>query len=71
MSLALTGIAIGVGAAFALTRLVSSQLYDVRATDPATFAGMAVLLGLTALAANLIPAVRATRVDPAVVLREE
>jgi putative ABC transport system permease protein len=71
MSLALTGIAIGVGVAFALTRLVSSQLYDVRATDPATFAGMAVLLGLTALAANLIPALRATRVDPAVVLREE
>jgi putative ABC transport system permease protein len=43
----------------------------VRATDPTTFLAVAALLGLTALAANLIPAWRATRVDPAVVLREE
>jgi putative ABC transport system permease protein len=71
MSLALTGIVIGVGAAFALTRLIESQLYGVRATDPATFVGVAALLGVTALAANLVPALRATRVDPAVVLREE
>jgi putative ABC transport system permease protein len=71
MSLALTGIVIGVGAAFGLTRLIESQLYGVRATDPATFVGVATLLGLTALAANLVPALRATRVDPAVVLREE
>jgi putative ABC transport system permease protein len=71
MSLALMGIVIGVGAAFALTRLIESQLYGVRATDPATFVGVAVLLGVTALAANLVPALRATRVDPAVVLREE
>jgi putative ABC transport system permease protein len=71
MSLALTGIVVGVVAAFALTRLIESQLYGVRATDPGTFAGVAVLLGATALAANLIPALRATRVDPAVVLREE
>jgi putative ABC transport system permease protein len=71
MSLALLGITIGVGAAVALTRLIESQLYGVRATDPATFLGVALLLGATALAANLVPAVRATRVDPAVVLREE
>ncbi len=71
MSLALTGIAIGVAAAFGLTRLIASQLYGVGATDPATFVGVAGLLGLTALAANLVPALRATRVDPAVVLREE
>jgi putative ABC transport system permease protein len=71
MSLALMGIVIGVGAAFALTRLIESQLYGVRATDPATFVGVAALLGVTALAANLVPALRATRVDPAVVLREE
>jgi putative ABC transport system permease protein len=71
MSLALTGIVIGVGAAFGLTRLIESQLYGVRATDPGTFVGVAVLLGLTALAANLVPALRATRVDPAVILREE
>jgi putative ABC transport system permease protein len=71
MSLAFTGIAIGVGAAFGLTRLIASQLYGVGAGDPGTFVGMAVLLAGTALAANLIPALRATRVDPAVGLREE
>jgi len=71
MSLALTGIVIGVGAAFALSRVIESQLFGVRATDPTTFLAVAGLLGLTALAANLIPAWRATRVDPAVVLREE
>jgi putative ABC transport system permease protein len=71
MSLALTGIVLGVAAAFALTRVIESQLYGVHATDPSTFVGVAVLLGLTALAANLIPALRATRVDPAVILREE
>jgi putative ABC transport system permease protein len=71
MSLALLGIGIGVGAAFLLTRLIRSQLYQVGAGDPLTFAGVALLLGVTALAANLIPALRATRVDPAVVLREE
>jgi ABC-type lipoprotein release transport system permease subunit len=43
----------------------------LRATDPVTFVGVAVLLGVTALAANLVPALCATRVDPAVVLREE
>ncbi|MDQ3137821.1 MAG: FtsX-like permease family protein [Gemmatimonadota bacterium] len=71
MSLALTGIAVGVLAAFALTRLIQSQLYGVRATDAGTFVGVTLLLGVTALAANLVPALRATRVDPAVVLREE
>jgi putative ABC transport system permease protein len=71
MSLALMGIVIGVGAAFALTRLIESQLYGVRATDPGTFLGVALLLGATALAANLVPALRAMRVDPADVLREE
>jgi putative ABC transport system permease protein len=71
MSLALTGIVIGVGAAFGLSRVIQSQLFGIRATDPATFGLVAVVLGVTALAANLIPAWRATRVDPAVVLREE
>ena len=71
MRLALMGIAVGVGTAFALTRVIASQLYGVKATDPATFGAVAVLLAVTALAANLIPALRATRVDPAVVLRDE
>jgi putative ABC transport system permease protein len=71
MSLALTGIVIGLGAAVALSRLIESQLYGVHAGDPATMGLVAGLLALTALAANLVPAWRATRVDPAVVLREE
>jgi putative ABC transport system permease protein len=71
MSLALIGIAIGVGAALLLTRLIQSQLFGVRASDPLTFVAVAVLLGATALIANLVPALRAMRVDPAVVLREE
>ena len=71
MTLSLLGIAIGVGAALVLTRVIESQLFGVRASDPLTFVSVALLLGGTALAANLIPAVRAMRVDPAVVLREE
>jgi putative ABC transport system permease protein len=71
MSLALIGIAIGVGAALLLTRLIQSQLFGVGASDPLTFVAVAVLLGGTALIANLVPALRAMRVDPAVVLREE
>ncbi|HEU5039369.1 MAG TPA: ABC transporter permease [Gemmatimonadales bacterium] len=71
MSLALIGIAIGVGAALVLTRVIESQLFGVQASDPVTFLTVALLLGGTALTANLIPALRAMRVDPAVVLREE
>ena len=71
MSLAIIGIAIGVGTALLLTRVIESQLFGVRASDPVTFVSVAVLLGVTALAANLVPAVRAMRMDPAVVLREE
>jgi len=71
MGLAVLGIGIGIAAALALTRLIESQLFGVTATDPATFASVALVLAATALLANLIPAIRATRLDPAVVLREE
>ncbi|HET7584258.1 MAG TPA: ABC transporter permease [Gemmatimonadaceae bacterium] len=71
MVLALLGVAIGLAGAFWLTRLVSSQLYAVRATDPATFVTVALLLIAVAALASFLPALRATRVDPVVALREE
>ena len=65
------GLAIGLAAAFALTRYMKILLYEVEPTDPATFAGVSALLLLVAAAACYFPASRATRVDPAVVLRDE
>ena len=65
------GLAIGVGGAFALTRLLTNQLYSITPTDPATFVGVSLLLASIALVATLVPALRATRVDPVVALREE
>jgi putative ABC transport system permease protein len=68
---ALVGVAVGVAGALALTRLLRSQLYGVAATDPVTFAVViGLLLGIAALA-TLLPARRATRVDPMVALRSE
>jgi putative ABC transport system permease protein len=71
MGLALLGIGVGLAAALALTRLIESQLYGVTATDPITFILVAGVLATTALLANLLPALRAMQMDPAVVLRDE
>jgi ABC-type antimicrobial peptide transport system permease subunit len=65
------GLAIGLAGAWALTRLMRSLLFEVAATDPATFASIALLLGATAVAACYLPARRAARIDPLVSLRAE
>jgi len=67
--LSLVGIALGLGGALALTRVMKAFLFHVSATDPATFAGNALLFLVVALAASYIPARRAARIDPMAALR--
>jgi len=69
--MALIGVAIGIGAALGLTRLMANQLFGVSAHDPLTFAGVAMLLLFVAVGACYIPARRAMRVDPMIALRHE
>ena len=71
MGMALAGIVAGAALTMGATRLMQGLLYGVSATDPITFASVAAVLGGVALAASVIPAWRATKVDPMVVLRYE
>jgi len=71
LTLALIGLAAGLAAALVLTRLMKALLFEVSPNDPATLAGVAALITVVAAAASLVPAVRATRVDPIVALRDD
>jgi putative ABC transport system permease protein len=71
VKLALLGVALGLGAAWALTRFLESLLFGVRPTDPLTFGVIGAALLCVALASCWIPARRATKVDPMVALRHE
>jgi putative ABC transport system permease protein len=71
MALAMIGIAVGLGASYALTRLMKTLLFGVSATDPLTFTVIALSLAIVALLACWMPARRAAKVDPMIALRCE
>jgi putative ABC transport system permease protein len=71
MKLTLVGVAVGIVGAFAATRALSSLLFGVNASDPLTYGGVALLLSVVALLSCLLPARRATKVDPMIALRYE
>jgi predicted permease len=71
LRLTVLGLGIGLAAAFALTRFMASVLFGVNPNDPPTFAGVAIILSLSALLASWLPAWRASRVDPMRALRHE
>jgi putative ABC transport system permease protein len=71
MGVVMIGVAAGAAAALAATRFLSSSLYDVSATDPATFALVPLILIAVAALAQAVPIARAVRVDPTVALRQE
>ena len=71
LALTTTGIVVGLGAAALTTRLMSSLLHDVKPLDPLTFASVAAILLVVSAGACLIPAARATRMDPARALKAE
>jgi putative ABC transport system permease protein len=69
--LVITGVTIGLAVAFVLTRVMSSLLFGISATDPITFLAISFVLVAVALIASYVPALRATRVDPMLALRYE
>jgi ABC-type antimicrobial peptide transport system permease subunit len=71
MLLVLSGVALGLGASWLLTRLITRLLFQVSATDPIAFIGISTLLVVVALLACYLPARRATKVDPLQALRHE
>jgi ABC-type antimicrobial peptide transport system permease subunit len=69
--LAVFGIAVALPAAFVLSRLIETQWYNVKASDPVVFGGATLLLACVAALAGFIPAFKATSIDPMIALRNE